>query len=121
MDVALAADRRRVAQSRRHLHDRGGEPPARVGLLGRRGEGLRGEDGAAPRAEVLGGELLAADLAEVGIDVRGAYGLPLPILVEVLEQLVAREILAAPPDAGERPAAHVDGGVVAPRAAELQT
>src|SRR5262249_61758927 len=59
----------------------------------------RGEHRARPRAEVLGRELLPRDLAEVGVDVARRDGVALTLVVHVLEQLVAGQLLALPHDA----------------------
>ena len=70
MDVALAADRRRVAEPARHPLDRLGDVALGGGLAVEAlelAERPRGQHGGRPGAEVLGGEVVARDLAqEVG-------------------------------------------------------
>jgi hypothetical protein len=79
-----------------------------------------GQDRSRPGAKVLGRELLAAHRAEIGIDVARADPLRQPILVEVLEELLAREVLAAADDAGEPAVADVHLLELAALAAELE-
>src|SRR4029450_1301858 len=95
VDIAPAADRRRIAEPRRYRDHRRGEAALGVALLrvrGRQREG--GENRGAPGAEVLGGDLLAGDLAHVVVDVCRVDGLPLSILVEVLKELVTGQVLS---------------------------
>ena len=73
MDVACPADRRRVAEPLGDELDRADDVALRLGLATRtpraRASALRREHRAGPRAEVLGRELLARDLAQVLVDV----------------------------------------------------
>src|SRR5439155_18702208 len=57
-------------------------------------ERFGGEHRARPRAEVLCGEIFAADLTHVRVDVGGIDHLALAVTVDVPEQLVAGEIAA---------------------------
>ena len=75
-------------------------------------ERARREHRAGPGAEVLGREVLAGDLAQVGVHVGRVDRLPLAVVVDVLEQLVARQVAAALDDA--RRAAVVGGRSRAP-------
>src|SRR5512142_36679 len=94
MHVALAADRRRVAQEPRRLaHRRRHVGEAHRRLAPR--ELLRHEDASRPGAEILRRELPAGDLLQVFVHVRGADALRLAGIVQVLEELLAREIAAA--------------------------
>src|SRR5262249_45400643 len=70
---------------------------------------------AAPRAKVLGGELAPGEVPEVRVDVAGIDRLALPVGIDVLEQLVSRQVLAAPDDARETRVADVDAGERTPR------
>ena len=106
MDVALTTDRREYSPSAR--------PRARWDpnvLLNRRlreskfayAERQRREQGACPGAEVFGSDIAAGDLAQVGIDVGRGHVLALAILVGILEQLLARQVLAGLDDLGDAP------------------
>src|SRR5690606_27251298 len=72
IDVRAAGDRRRVAELLGHRPDhlpRGpGAARLRVGALRARRQLDRGEHGRVPGPEVLGRELAARELAEVGVD-----------------------------------------------------
>ena len=100
VDVAPAADRRRVAEPLGDAsRSRATTCVLGLGLRRRRGSNpgapCGGQDGAGPGAEVLGGEVLAGDLAQVGVDVGRADRLRLAVVVEVLEQLLPGQVLAA--------------------------
>jgi hypothetical protein len=121
--VALAGDRGRVAELARGTLDR----PRDVALgLPRRLEGgdllqrERGQHRARPRAEVLRGELLARDLLQVGVDVGGVDRLSHAVLGDVLEQLVARQLLAAANDACQPLIANADLVLLAALAREAK-
>ena len=114
VDVALAADGGGVAEALGDLLD--GFDDVAFGLRGGAGglvgaEQDAGEDGACPGAEVLGGEVLLGDAAEVLVDVGGVDGVVVALAVEVLEELVAREVFAAADDFGEAAVVEVDGVV----------
>ena len=51
---------------------------------------------------MLGGEILAGRLADIVVDVGRADRLRLAVLVEILEQVLARQVLASPDDPAER-------------------
>jgi hypothetical protein len=55
-----------------------------------------------PGAEILGREVVAADATQVVVDVLGAHRLPPPVVIDVLEQMLPGEFLAALHDAGGR-------------------
>ena len=81
VDVALPADRRRVAEPLGDRLDRAHDVLLRLGLAVERLdllERLRGQDGAGPGAEVLGREVVAGDLAQVLVDVGRADVARLP-------------------------------------------
>src|SRR5581483_3686058 len=82
-----------------------------------RGEG---EEGAGPGAEVLGGEVVAADLAQVGVHVGGGDVADDALLVLVAEQLLAGHVLAAAHDAGDAGVLHLDLVLDAGLAAEAE-
>src|SRR5664279_457698 len=99
MHIRLPADGDRVAE---HLGDVAQEllqgRPARVAPapLQPQRERLRRP---VPRAEVLGGEVLAGDHADVVVDVGRSDGMGDAIVVDVLEELLAGHRLAAANDA----------------------
>ena len=109
MDVAPAGDGGRVPEPfgglPHRLHD---------GALGRTTVGLERpqrpvrEHRARPGAEVLGREVVPADLAEVGVDVLGADVADLAGVVDVLEQVLTGKVLAARDDPAQPPVRHLD-------------
>ncbi len=123
MDVGLAADRRGVAEPLRHALDRLDDVLLRLGVGVERLEllqGQRAEDRAGPGAEVLGGEVLPGDLPEVLVDIARVDRPMLPVVVEVLEEFVAGDLLAAPDDPREAPVLDADLPLLAALAAELE-
>jgi hypothetical protein len=66
----------------------------------------RGKKCPGPGAEVLGGYFLAADFAQIIIDLGRADCLPLARIVETVKKLVAWQIAAALDNAREAPVAH---------------
>ena len=68
----------------------------------------RGQDGPGPGAEVLGGELLAGDLAEVVVHVGRVDRVGLAVVVDVLEEFLAGQVAAALDDPGEPAVVQVD-------------
>jgi hypothetical protein len=102
MDVALAAHGDCIAELGCHPLDRA----RHVALGGRLGvealelaERQRRQHGPRPGAEILGREGLARDLLQIGVHVRRIDLLPLPIVVDVLEEVLAGELLAGAHDA----------------------
>ena len=80
MDVAAAANRRRVAEMRGDLLDGVDDRLLALGVaveILELAQGLGGEVGGGPGAEVLGGDVLAGDLAQVVVDVIGVDRAPL--------------------------------------------
>src|SRR4051812_44287347 len=73
-----------------------------------------------PGAEVLGREVLAGRLPQVGVDVLGADALPLLVLVEILKQLLPRQVAALLDDAREPPVVHLHRVLLAALAPELE-
>src|SRR4029079_13580571 len=71
-------------------------------------ERSRGEDSAGPRAEVLCTEFLAGDFSQVVVDVRRTDRQVLPVIRQVLKQLLAREVSRSLHDACEPGVAYVD-------------
>jgi hypothetical protein len=99
MDIGLAADRGGVAERfGDRLNDGLDADPRVLALL----EQLVQRDRArAPGAEMLGGEVAARRRADVIVDVARADRLRLAVAVDVLEQHLARQLLAAADDALE--------------------
>ena len=123
MHVAFAADRGSVAEAGGDGRDGLNDVPFGFGdgVEGAEfAEHIAGEDGACPGAEVLGGEVLAGDLVEVGVDVRGVDGVVVAVVVEILEELVAGDVDAALDDVGEAAVVEIDGVVDAAFALEAE-
>ncbi len=72
---------------------------------------IAGEHGARPGAEVLRGEVLAGDFAQVFVDVGGVDGVTLAFFVNVLEELVPGEVFTLLDDACEAAVLQADGVV----------
>src|ERR671935_745528 len=104
MHVAFAADGPRVAQAPGDSVDGLNDVSPGLGL---RVEGVelpqaaRRQDGPGPGAEVLGREVVAADRAQILIDVVRLERAEFAGLVFVLEQELPRQVLAAGDDAGQ--------------------
>ena len=109
-DVAGAADGGRVAQCFGDLLDRVPERRADLGPRrpATRAERAEREHRPGPRPEVLGRDLCPGGLTEVVVDVGRLDRARLAVAVEVLEQLLAGEVLAALDDPGDAPVAHAD-------------
>src|SRR5207249_7496352 len=71
-------------------------------------------------AEILRGEFPPGDLSDVLVDVGRIDCLPVAGCVDVLEELVARQLLTAPDDGGHAPVVDVDGVELAAFPAELE-
>jgi len=91
--VALAADRWRVAQARGDLLDRRGERRVRRCRILVRKQRTDGENGARPRTEILGRELAAHHVADVLVNVVGIDVLDFRVLVDILEEALAGQLL----------------------------
>src|SRR6266436_1768638 len=123
MDIALSADGHRVAEPPCHLADGLRELSLRIaafrrGLSREQGEGR--EDGASPCPEILGGEIVTADIPQVPIDVRRIYGLTVSLVIEILEELVAGQFLTPPDHSGQAAVRDADGVVLATLAPEFE-
>jgi hypothetical protein len=104
VDIALAADGRSVPKSLGHAFDCLHEVSLRFGFRGKAFELLQRqgrEHRAGPRAKILGGKFFAGDLANVRVYVIGLHVLLLTVPVNVLKQLLARQILHAAYDGSE--------------------
>src|ERR1700761_8009942 len=104
MNVALAADRRRVAELLCDLLDGGDDVALRLGLaivfLELR-QSERRQDRPGPGPEILGREILSGDAADVGVDIAGIDGVRSPIVIQVLKEFVTRNVRAALRDRGD--------------------
>ena len=125
MDVAAAAYGGRVAEARRHRLD--GTRQVALRLPDRRerlerAQRIGGADRPRPRRKVLRGEIAAADGAQVGIDVGRAHPSLAATVVDVPEQLLSRQLLAALHDPAQAPVPDAQGVLLAalPAKAEAQ-
>ena len=111
MDVAPTGDRGRVPEAPGRQPHGFDDVAARVLLTGAGTEGPErpiGEHGPGPGPEILGRHVGAGDLAQVVVDVIGADVVGLAIRVEVLEELLPRQVLASPHDRREAPVPQAD-------------
>src|SRR5207247_2646295 len=77
-------------------------PPGARGRRRRQpARGPGGAHGGGPGAEVLGGQLAARDAAQIAVHVAGADAPRLPAGIEIAEQLLPRQFLAAAQDPAE--------------------
>ncbi len=112
VNVARARHGGRVAEPVCGLAHRGHDGPARVGdprgSLGRL-KGTEGEDGRGPCPEVLGAEgIVARGAADVLVHGLGIHLVHLAVQANVLEELLAWQVLAAPDDRREAAVDDVD-------------
>src|SRR6185312_2396714 len=128
MDVRGPAYRRRIAQCRGHVARRLGQLPAPRGFVWRQGRGRQftgREHGGAPGAEVLGAEWAAhvpgLGTAQVVVHHARVYRADLAPIVEVLEQMLARQLLHAANDADQAPVVQQDVAGLAALALEDKT
>ena len=101
----------RVAEHPCHRFDRREDIPLRLRAgreVGHLLQRARREDGADPRTKVLGGEVPTRHVAQVIVHVRRVDVLHLAIVVEILKELAAGKLLAAPDDASEPGIAEFD-------------
>src|SRR5690606_925242 len=61
----------------------------------------RSVDGSAPGPEVLGAEPVSCGGTDIAIDVLGSHWPPVALGIEVLEQMLARQVLRAAHDPGD--------------------
>src|SRR4051812_4234681 len=104
VDVALTADRGGVAQYLRRRFD--GAPNVAATRCRRARwrqcrKRTRAEERAGPGAEILAGEIVAGDRAQIGIHVGGLDRARAAVIVDVMEQVLAGQLLHAPYDARE--------------------
>src|SRR6185437_1613349 len=110
MDIAASANRRSIAEVLRHLLDsaQNGLFSLRLGVekleflqcFGR-------EFCPGPCPKILRRDLLASDLAQIVIYLRRADRVPIPLVIEVLEQLISRQISAILDNARETPVVYI--------------
>src|SRR5687768_13615067 len=104
MDIAAPRDGRRVAQLLGGLPDGLHHVPLGAAIaIARlqRPERAIGQDRTRPGPEILGRERRARRIADVGVDVLRSDVADLTRVVDVLEELLARQLLAAPDDRRE--------------------
>ncbi|MNL23831.1 hypothetical protein D3C87_1452360 [compost metagenome] len=122
MDVALAADRRGVAQLPGdvldHLHHMALGVRLRLPL--QLTQYRQRQDAASPGAVILGGEVGAGQGLQVGVDVGGADVMPLAVFIQILKQVLPGDFLAALDDPRQAPVFHGDLMFNAAFAAELE-
>ena len=93
VDIGLAAHRRRVAERLGdRLDHRLDADPRVLGLLQHL---LESDDARAPGPEMLGGEVAASRLADIIVDVARGDRVRLAVAVDILEQHLAGQLLAA--------------------------
>ena len=73
-----------------------------------------------PGAEVLGGEVLAHGLAQVGVDIVRADRLHLALVIDILEQVLPRQVLHPPHHPRERGVGQADLALLTALGAEPQ-
>ena len=111
MDVALPADGARIPELFRDRVDRLHDVPVPRGH--RRDSVEVAQRGgrqhcARPRPEILGGKVLAADLAKIAVHVARPDALAAAFAIQILEQRLTRQILAPLHAAGERRVREID-------------
>src|SRR4029078_7532084 len=102
MHIALSANGRRVSQFLSHPLDRLRDVAFGRGLRLKGSAFWQGqirENVAGPGAEILGGEIRAADLAQVVIHIGGVDGTPLTRIVNILKQFLPGEVETGSDDA----------------------
>src|SRR2546428_6620366 len=83
-------------------------------------ECANGKNGTSPGAEVLGSEILSTDLTYVVVHVGSVNRTVLSFFVEVLEEFMARDILATLDDSGELAISDIDFVFLAAFAAKME-
>jgi hypothetical protein len=123
MDVALAAHGGGVAETLRDPLNRTGDVALRFGLRLERPERpqcFSGQQRAGPRPKIFRREFIVGDVLEIVVDVGRVDDLPFTGFVDVLKQLVARQIAARLDDLRETAVLEIDGVTDAALAAELE-
>src|ERR1051325_4567684 len=113
MEIAAPANRRGVTEVLRHLLDssQDGFFSLRLGVEKLELPQCFGRELCpGPCSETLGCDLLAGDLAQIVICLGRADGVPIPLVIEVLEQLISGQISAILDNARETPV--IDVGLV---------
>src|SRR6187551_1506608 len=111
MNIAFPANRFGIAQL---LGDAFDGPNYIAFALGIRRSGFeclqcsRSQHRPGPGAEILGAEFFAGNLPDVLVNIAGIYSTPLAIIIDVLKQLVARQILATLDDPGQAPVTDIE-------------
>ena len=80
----------------------------------------RGQHCASPGAKILGGELVARNLAQIVVDISRPNRLLLAARIDILKQLVARQVAAALDDSRQPPVVQRDRVVLATFTAKLK-
>src|SRR5215469_12905696 len=121
MDVAFAADRRGVAQPGRDLFDSGPKIALSLGSAVEAfkfGESHCRENRPCPRAEIFRGDIPSRNFLEVFINV-GRCDVPtISFFIDVLEEFLARELLASPDDLRDAAIPHAQRPLLAALAGE---
>jgi len=122
VDIGLARHGGRVAKVLRGLADRGGHVPLLLPVGGSLPEGPQrpvGQHGPGPGPEVLGGDA-GRDLGEVAVDVVRRDIVRLAVRIDILEELLAREVSATPDDGCQASVPQPDLVLLAGLAAEAE-
>src|SRR4051812_39243673 len=105
MDVTLSTDSRRIAELLRHRLNGGQHLLLRFirAARSRLAQQCQRLERRKPGAEILRGEEAAARLAQVFVHIAGADWTALAVLIDPLEQFLARDIAAVAHDARDSP------------------
>src|SRR3954464_332671 len=68
---------------------------------------LGGELRSSPGPEILRSDLLSRDLAQISIHLHRPDGMALALIIQVLEELIARQVATVPDNAGQTPGVDV--------------
>src|SRR5207245_10227871 len=121
MHVRAAALRPRMSQLARDAVDGFDDLSFRLRLrleTGRLTQRAGGQYSACPRAEILGGEFLAADFSQAAVDILRRDHPALAVAIEVLKRVLPRRALATFDHPRNRPVSHPDGDLDAALALE---
>src|SRR5262249_39927686 len=83
-------------------------------------QGKGGKHGPVPGAEIFRGNIFVADVPQVGIDIRRCDVACLASIVEVLEELLPRQVLAGANDFSEAPIADTQTPILAALTLEVE-